>query len=165
MQWTEERRVEFEEQEAAAIRELGPTLDIPTWAKSAEAIFAEYRKGETLEARVIQYLDKWDGMNEATHELVCGDNVTDFVPILERYREILAGLEERNVDWLPVVRDFLGTDIFSVPTPPDLHRKTVDDLDFTSADNLVGGELHNNSVWFGSSIGRNNKGNGVCKIP
>lgn len=138
MQWTEERRAEFEEQEAVAIRELQPTLDIPIWAHSVEAIFAEYRKGETLEARVTQYLDKWDGMNEATHELICGDNVTDFVPILERYRGILADLEERNADWLPVVRDFLGTDIFSVPTPPELHRKTVDDLDFTSADNLVG---------------------------
>ncbi len=137
MQWTKEQREEFEKAEIAAIRRLTPTLPVPSWAASAEEIFNEYRQEETLEARVIKYLDKWDGMNEATHELVCGDNTADFVPILIRYGEILTGLEEKNLDWLTVVRDFVGIDVFRAPLPDELHRKTVEDLDFTNVDTLI----------------------------
>jgi len=137
-QWTKEERAEFERRETEIIKGLEPSLDKPAWAKSAEALFTEYREGKTLEARLIQYLDKWDGMNEATHELICGDNMTDFVPILHRYQGRLLELEEKNADWLPVVRDFLGVDIFRVPEPPELHKKTVGNLDFTNADSLLG---------------------------
>jgi 5'-deoxynucleotidase YfbR-like HD superfamily hydrolase len=136
-QWTDEERRKFKEREIEAIRNSGEELDIPSWVESAADLFTEYREGQTLEARVVNYLDKWDAVNEVTHELVAGDNQAEFAQILERYRAIMAELETPNSDWLPIVRDFLGTDVFTVPNLTDIHKKTVQDLSFESSDSLI----------------------------
>lgn len=138
MQWSPEEREEFDKREIENVRIIEEEgIEKPSWVGSLEDMFVEHGKREGLEVQVVNYVDKWDGMNETVHELICGDNDEEFREILERYRGILVGLEEENSDWLPIVREFLPSGVFDVPKSDSLKKKKISDLDFTSARSLT----------------------------
>lgn len=123
---------EMESNEADALKILETSTQKPTWTESIEELINEYKRQKTLESRIVNYFDKWDGLHEAVNEVVCGDNVTDFRDVIEDYRPILNNLNKKNNDWQRKISALIGDEIFEVPDPNRLVPKKASDIDFSN---------------------------------
>jgi len=145
----ERRRMAREEK--AAVRRLEPSTPKPAWTTSIEELFLEYRGQKTLESRIVNYFDKWDGLHEAVNEVVCGDNKDAFKGVIKDYEPILTTLNRKNKDWQQAISRLLGEDIFQVPDPAKLVAKKVGDVDFSNAFTLatsIAGEYTPSYKWW-----------------
>ncbi len=132
----EKRKMDEEELEAATIIEelVGKPATVPSFREALE----EYRKQETVTSRLIYYLDKWDGLHEAVHEVVTGTNKEGFRQVIRDYEPAFARLREKNKDWMEVIELFLGVGFFDFPNPDSLTPKTVQDADFSDVGAFIG---------------------------
>lgn len=127
----ERRRMAKEEKKA--IKSLEATTPKPVWLKSIEELRDEYKAQKTLEARIVNYFDKWDGYHEAVNEVICGENKGGFADVVKSYIPRIDLLNERNADWQNVVTDALGVDIFKTADPRDLQPRTLETANYTNA--------------------------------
>ena len=132
-----EEREKFEAWELEIMQDFEPKLDKPTWADSATQLYVDHRRKETVEDRIVNFFDKWDASNEAVHEIVCGDGGDEFSEILGRYKEIIAELRGQNLDWLEPIEKLFGEEVFTVPDPGTLTKKTLEDMSYASAKSFI----------------------------
>ncbi len=124
-----------EKKDAARVEHL---VDKPIGVESFQKVFAEYRKQDTIEARMVKYADAWDGLHEAVNEVVCGENKEEFKRITEEYRPEIEELNKKNRDWQAIVKMFMGDDFFDFPNVGALPSTQFEELDFTSSASLAG---------------------------
>lgn len=155
MAMTAQEKEAFDAWEMEIMHELEETLDKPTWAQSAAGIYEKYRRKDTVEARLVNFFDKWDASNEAVHELICGGAGKDFDVILGRYQKIIADLREKNQDWLPIVENFFGEGIFSVPTREEIQRRQLEDVKFDTVGSFLNSIIEGNPDSYGLWLGFN----------
>lgn len=93
----DEKRV-MEANEKLAAAKVDRLVSKPLWARSFPEEFEEYKSQKSLEARMVNYADKWDGLQEAVHEVVCGDNKEKFKKVVEDYGDIFDELNQSNQD-------------------------------------------------------------------
>ena len=132
-----EEQKSMESKELEAIKKLESSTPKPTWFESIEKLFQEYKDQETLESRIVYYLDKWDGLHEAINEVVCGDNKDAFRGVISEYGPLFKELNRENTVWQRVVTSIIGHDIFKFPDPNRLVAKNFNDLDFTNVVTLA----------------------------
>ncbi len=140
---TERRRMQKEEKEA--IRQLEGTIPKPLWLGSVEGLMDEYRGQDTLESRIVNYFDKWDGLHEAVNEVVCGDNGEKFKEVIGDYKVEFDELNKNNRDWQQIATYIFGQSIFQFPNPDALQAKTLTDVDFSNAVTMAASLAKDNS--------------------
>ena len=131
----ERARMDAEELEAAAAIEH--LVAKPSFVRSFSEIMAEYRQQATVEDRLVNFVDKFDGLNEAIHEVVTGTNKVGFRQVIEEYRPIFTKLREKNRDWQEVVENFVGPNFFDFPDPDSLTPKSIEDVNFSTAGRFI----------------------------
>lgn len=127
---TEEERKTMEADERAATAKVDHLVSKPLWARSFPEEFEEYKSQKSLEARIVNYADKCDGLNEAVHEVVCGENKEKFRRVVEGYRQTFEDLNKKNENWLEIIKPFFGQDAFDFPNPQALVPKNPSDLNY-----------------------------------
>ena len=100
-------------------------------------IFQELKDQQTLESRVVNFADQWDGLSEAIREVICGDFPEPFVRVIEDYRPVFVNLLETNKEWLARISEIFGENTFAFPDPSSLVPKNLDDLDYNSGDSFI----------------------------
>lgn len=93
-------------------------------------VYEEYEKRESIEARLVNFADKNDGLHEAVHEVVCGDYPENFKGVIAEYREEFRKLREQNRDWQDIVEQIFGP-IFDFPCS-GFSPKNPEELDYSS---------------------------------
>lgn len=131
------KKKELQKREREAVQEVEHLVAKPTWVGSYNELYEDYKRQNTIEARIVNYMDKWDGLHEAVHEVVCGDNKDDFKRVIEEYRPIFEELNKINEPWHEVAGLYLGADLFALPEPDKLISRKPEDLDWSSAQNLM----------------------------
>lgn len=134
---TPEEKQRMEMEEDAAARALEWLINKPKWAQSFADIHSEYRKKGSFEARILNFLDKWDGLHEAVHEVVTGENKDGFRQVIRDYKPIFEELYEKNEDWIPKMEHFVESPVFHFPDPQTLTPKTPETLSYKSVDDLI----------------------------
>lgn len=127
---TPEERAQMDQDERVAAEKVDRLVSKSLWAKSFPKEFEEYKSQKSLEARIVNFADKWDGLQEAVHEVVCGDNKETFRDVIRGYRQIFEELNQKDQDWLKVIKSFFGQDAFDFPNPQALVSKSPSDLNY-----------------------------------
>ncbi len=131
------KKKELEEKEREAVGQVEHLIEKPQGVESYREAYEEYRAQRTLETKVVNYMDKWDGLHEAVHEVVCGENKIAFRRVIEEYRPVFDELNRVNESWQKVAGLYLGDDLFTFPDPDKIVPKTPADLDWSTAQNLM----------------------------
>lgn len=140
----ERRRMQREEREA--IKQLEGRTQKPLWMESMEVLMREYRDKNSLESRIVNYLDKWDGLYEAVNEVVCGENKEKFREVIEEYKPEFDELNRDNREWQQIASYIVGKSIFEFPNPSKLSPKKFEDIDFANAATMVASIAKDNDL-------------------
>lgn len=132
----ERRRMEKKERKDA--ERVEHLVDKPIGIPSYQKVFEDYKKQDTLEARIVKYADAWDGLHEAINEVVCGENKDRFRQVIEEYRPEFEDLNKKNRDWQRLVCMFMGDDFFEFPDARTMPSTQFEELDFSSCAALAG---------------------------
>lgn len=135
---TPEQREQMKVEERKGVEQFEAMIDMPlSTPRFYPEMYDEYEDKNTLEARIVNFADKWDGLHEAVHEVVCGENPERFKQVISEYEDDFQNLRDANRDWQEEVEPVLGSDFFSFPDPETLIPKSIDDTDFTNPTTLV----------------------------
>jgi len=99
--------------------------------------FEEYKSQKSLEARIVNYADKWDGLHEAVHEVVCGDNKERFKEVINDYKPAFEELNDKNKDWHERLKWLLGDNFFDIPNPDTLVPKFPEKLGYKTVGDFM----------------------------
>ena len=131
---TPEERERMKEEEMKAIEELEWMIPKPKGFDNFAKPFGDYREQKGMVDRLINYWDKFDGLHEAIHEVICGDNPEAFKQVIREYEPTFQELTAANQDWMPLLEKFLGRGFFKFPDPDTLPTgRKPEDLDYTNA--------------------------------
>lgn len=114
-------------------------------------VYEELERQETLEAQIVQFADKWDGLHEAIHEVTCGENRQVFERVIEEYRPVFAKFRKDNEKWQGFIEQATGDpNFFAFPDPGKLASKTPGTLYYSSADSFIKSvaERTTTSYWY-----------------
>lgn len=131
------KKKELQKREREAVQEVEHLVAKPTWIGSYKELYEDYKRQDTIEAILVNFMDKWDGLHEAVHEVICGDNKDEFRRVVEEYRPVFEDLNLANGLWHQAAGTYLGADLFSFPEPDKLISRKPQDLDWSSAQNLI----------------------------
>lgn len=134
---TPEEKAKMDEEERMAVEKLDNIIPKPLCIRSFPQEFEEYKAQKTIEARIVNYFDKWDGLHEAIHEVVCGNNRKDFKQVILNYKLTLEELNEKNKDWQTDLKKIFGDDFFDFPDPDKLVSKSPNELDYKTAGTFI----------------------------
>lgn len=134
---SQEERVRIEEDEREAAKKVDHLIQKPLLFRSFPEEYEEYKSQKTLEARIVNYADKWDGLHEAIHEVVCGENPKDFKEVINGYRPTFEELGIKNKDWHDKLKVILDNDFFDFPDPEKLTLKSSEKLSYKTVGNFI----------------------------
>lgn len=134
---SKEELSKMEDDERVATQRIDHLVQKPLGFRSFPEEFTEYKSQKTLEARIVNYADKWDGLHEAVHEVVCGDNQEGFKKVVNDYKPIFEELNEKNKDWHNKLKRVLGNNFFDFPVPDKLIPKSLKDLNYHKAIDFI----------------------------
>lgn len=130
---TPEQKAEMKKAEKEAASQVGPMIEGPRSVPDFfPSIYDEYEERKSLEARIANFADKWDGFEEAEHEVVCGENRAKFEEVALAYHADLERLVVANQDWMPDVVAVLGDAFTTWVDPITFLAKTPENLDYTN---------------------------------
>ena len=128
----------MEEEALDAVSQVESMIQKPKSVESFRAAFEQYKAQEALPDRLVNYWDKFDGLHEAIHEVVCGDHPDRFRQVIREYEPIFDELREANSDWMPSVELFLGEGFFDFPDADALPQgRKPKDLDYTDVNKFI----------------------------
>lgn len=143
---TKEELKKMEEDERVAAEKIDHLVQKPLFFRSFPEEYEEYKSQKTIEARIVSYMDKWDGIHEAIHEVICGDNKETFREVIEKYKPLFVDLMDKNKDWQIKLKNIFGDDFFSVPDPEKLVSKMPIELDYTNVFNFMRSVAQDNPI-------------------
>ncbi len=134
---TKEQKTQMEADERAAARKVDRLVQKPWGFSDFPKTLEEYKAQKSLEARIVDYADKWDCLHEAVHEVVCGENKIGFKEVIYGYKPTFEDLNKRNEDWQEKLKSILGNDFFDFPDPEKLVPKSPEQLDYATVGNFI----------------------------
>lgn len=135
---TPEQKRQIEEEEIAAVLlQEGTFTYHPGFSSFYPEIYNEYRQKQTIEARIVNYADKSDGLHEAVHEVVCGDYPEVFKPVIKAYQPAFEKLINDNQDWMSIIEGIIGNPCFEFPKSDKLIAVKPDILDYRSVNLMI----------------------------
>lgn len=142
----EREQIDGKEREAALLVE--DLVAKPKFIPSFQVVVDEFREQRTIEARVVKFADKWDGLQEAVHEVVTGTNKDGFKQVIREYEPKFRDLREQNRDWQDIVSQIIGEAFFEFPDPESLSPKTIPQLSFRTPEDFIESLCQGNPVGF-----------------
>jgi len=143
---TQGEKIKMEQDEKAAAREVDRLVQKPLGFDSFPREFEEYKSQKSLEARIVNYADKWDCLHEAIHEVVCGTNKNGFKEVINKYKSTFAELDEKNKNWQNMLKIALGDNFFDFPDPEKLVSRSPDKLEYKTAGGFIKSLAEGNPV-------------------
>lgn len=134
---TPEERARMEQDERDGAQKVDRLVQKPFGFRAFPIEFKEYKSQKSLEARIVNYADKWDGLHEAVHEVVCGDNKGKFREVIREYKPVFEELNDKNKDWHERLKRLIGDDFFDVPDPDTLVPKLPEELGYKTAGDFM----------------------------
>lgn len=134
---SEEEKAKMEQDEKTAAEQVDRLVQKPFWFRDFPHEYNEYKSQKTLEAQIVNYADKWDGLHEAIHEVVCGENKDGFKKVVNDYKPGLEELGKSNKDWHDKLKIVLGNDFFDVPDPDKLISKSPNKLNYKTSGSFI----------------------------
>lgn len=134
---SEEEKAKMEQDEKTAAEQVDRLVQKPFGLRDFPHEYNEYKSQESLEARIVNYADKWDGLHEAIHEVVCGENKEGFKKVIKDYKPIFEELNIENKDWLDKLKKVFGDDFFDFPDPEKLVPKSPEKLSYKTVGDFI----------------------------
>lgn len=134
---SKEELSKMEDDERFAAQRIDHLVQKPLGFRSFPEEFARLKAQKSLEAKVVNYADKWDGLHEAIHEVVCGNNQEGFKKVINDYKPDSEELNEKNKDWHDKLKRVLGDNFFDFPVPDKLIPKSPKDLNYNKAIDFI----------------------------
>lgn len=125
-----EEKAKMEQDERDAAQKVDRMVQKPLGFRSFPQEYEEYKSQRSIEARIVNYADKWDAIHEAVHEVICGDNKEGFRRVIIGYSPIFEELNKVNGDWQRKLKGLLGDDFFDLPHPYQLIPRSPDELNY-----------------------------------
>lgn len=134
---SEEEKAKMEQDEKSAVSKVDRLIQKPLGFRDFPQEYEEYKSQKSLEAQIVNYLDKWDALHEAIHEVVCGENKEGFEQVIRDYRHLFEELNDKNRGWQDKLKTILGNDFFTVPDPDKLAPKFSEKLNYKTAGDFM----------------------------
>lgn len=120
---SKEELSKMEDDERFVTQRIDHLVQKPLGFRSFPEEFAKYKSQKTLEARIVNYADKWDGLHEAIHEVVCGDNqegfkkVVNYNKAIDFIKSIADGNPRSYFFWLRFNESLFGIEFLAYTFP------------------------------------------------